>query len=167
MTEQHPWPQAPVPAATGDVWHWQLASVEANTRARADLRSRLGHPAAVGAGTDEARESLLLAFEELTSNARIHGRGHVRAAVVGSRPGWVLDVSDEAPDDPPRPAVGRDPSHGGMGLQLVAELAIEYGWERRLGRKHVWAILPSGIGPAGAIDASPPAAGFPQVPGPN
>ena len=31
-----------------------------------------------------------------------------------------------------------------MGLHLVAQLSTSYGWEKRPGRKHVWARLPSG-----------------------
>jgi anti-sigma regulatory factor (Ser/Thr protein kinase) len=58
--------------------------------------------------------------------------------------GWLLDLSDEAPDRPPVPAVDRDPALGGMGLHLVAQLSTDFGWERRPGRKHVWAKLPSG-----------------------
>jgi hypothetical protein len=56
----------------------------------------------------------------------------------------LLDLSDEAPDRPPIPAVDRDPALGGMGLHLVAQLSTTFGWEERPGRKHVWARLPSG-----------------------
>jgi hypothetical protein len=31
-----------------------------------------------------------------------------------------------------------------MGLHLVTQLSLSYGWEQRPGRKHVWARLPSG-----------------------
>jgi anti-sigma regulatory factor (Ser/Thr protein kinase) len=88
-------------------------------------------------------------FEELASNALRHGRGEVRALVVAGAWGWLLDLSDEAPDRPPVPAVDRDPALGGMGLHLVAQLSTDYGWEERPGRKHVWARIPSGIGPVG------------------
>jgi hypothetical protein len=33
-----------------------------------------------------------------------------------------------------------------MGLHLVAQLSTAYGYEKRPGRKHVWARLPSGKG---------------------
>jgi hypothetical protein len=74
----------------------------------------------------------------------------VRALVVAGTDGWLLDLSDEAPDRPPVPAVDRDPAFGGMGLHLVAQLSERYGWEQRPGRKHVWALLPNGLAPAGA-----------------
>jgi hypothetical protein len=64
--------------------------------------------------------------------------------VVAGPGGWLLDLSDEAPDRPPIPAVDRDPAFGGMGLHLVVQLSTAYGWEKRPGRKHVWARLPSG-----------------------
>ena len=68
-------------------------------------------------------------FEELASNALRHGGGDVRALVVAGPSGWLLDLSDEAPERPPVPAVDRDPALGGMGLHLVAQLSTDYGWE--------------------------------------
>ena len=157
MSGQQEWPDRPVPQGSGDAWHWQLRSPEALSRARGDLRARMAHPAQSGASTGEAREGLLLAFEELVSNAVVHGRGDVRAVVVAGRHGWLLDVSDEAPELLPVPATDRDPSLGGMGLPLVADLATEVGVEVRPGRKHVWATLPSGLqAPAGRQAAALP-----------
>src|SRR3954452_8046196 len=138
------WPSAPVPSVPGDVWHWQLESMPVVSRVRADLRARIAHPSVASGSTDDARDGLLLVFEELASNALRHGGGDVRAAVVSCDNGWLLDLSDEAPDRPPVPAVDRDPALGGMGLHLVAQLSTEYGWEGRPGRKHVWARIPSG-----------------------
>ena len=138
------WPCAPVPSVPGDVWHWQLSSMSLVSRVRSDLRARIAHPSVSSSSTDDARDGLLLVFEELASNALRHGGGDVRALVVAGSGGWLLDLSDEAPDRPPVPAVDRDPALGGMGLHLVAQLSMEYGWEGRPGRKHVWARLPSG-----------------------
>ena len=139
------WPCAPVPSVAGDVWHWQLESLPVVSRVRADLRARIAHPSVSSAWTEDARDGLLLVFEELASNALRHGGGDVRAVVVAAPWGWLLDLSDEAPQRPPVPAVDRDPALGGMGLHLVAQLSSEYGWEGRPGRKHVWARLPSGV----------------------
>jgi anti-sigma regulatory factor (Ser/Thr protein kinase) len=140
----HAWPSAPVPSVPGDVWHWQLEAMHVVSRVRSDLRARVAHPSVSSASTDDARDGLLLVFEELASNALRHGGGDVRALVVAGPGGWLLDLSDEAPDRPPVPAVDRDPALGGMGLHLVAQLSTTYGWEKRPGRKHVWARLPSG-----------------------
>jgi anti-sigma regulatory factor (Ser/Thr protein kinase) len=138
------WPSSPVPSVPGDAWHWQLDAMPVISRVRMDLRARIAHPSVASGSTEDARDGLLLAFEELASNALRHGGGDVRALIVASRGGWLLDLSDEAPDRPPIPAVDRDPALGGMGLHLVAQLSTEYGWERRPGRKHVWALLSSG-----------------------
>jgi anti-sigma regulatory factor (Ser/Thr protein kinase) len=138
------WPRTPVPSVPGDVWHWQLDSMPVLSRVRMDLRARIAHPSVASQSTEDARDGLLLVFEELASNAIRHGGGDVRALIVASRGGWLLDLSDEAPDRPPVPAVDRDPALGGMGLHLVAQLSTDYGWEGRPGRKHVWALLPSG-----------------------
>jgi len=138
------WPSAPVPSVPGDVWHWQLEAMHVVSRVRSDLRARIAHPSVSSASTEDARDGLLLVFEELASNALRHGGGDVRALVVAGPAGWLLDLSDEAPDRPPVPAIDRDPALGGMGLHLVAQLSSAYGWEKRPGRKHVWARLPSG-----------------------
>jgi hypothetical protein len=57
---------------------------------------------------------------------------------------YLIEVSDQAASSPPSPAVGRDPSEGGLGLYLIAEMATEHGWYVRDGHKHVWALLPRG-----------------------
>jgi hypothetical protein len=45
----------------------------------------------------------------------------------------------------PTPAVDRDPANGGMGLHLVARLAVAHGWYVDGHCKHVWACLPTTI----------------------
>ena len=97
---------------------------------------RLGLPDEVG---QDDVERLLLSFEELTSNGFRHGRGPVCVTVTQDATGWLIDVTDSAPEHRPAPAVGRDPAHGGMGLYLVARLSAAHGWWITRGRKHVWA----------------------------
>jgi anti-sigma regulatory factor (Ser/Thr protein kinase) len=134
----------PVPSVPGDVWHWQLASLPVVSRVRSDLRARIAHPSVSSGSTDDARDGLLLVFEELASNALRHGRGEVRALVVAGAWGWLLDLSDEAPDRPPVPAVDRDPALGGLGLHLITRLSAASGWAVDGTRKHVWAaVLPA------------------------
>lgn len=161
---QEAWPQSPVPSVSGDVWHWQLEAMHVVSRVRSDLRARVAHPSVSTTSTEDARDGLLLVFEELASNALRHGGGAVRALVVASDEGWLLDLSDEAPDRPPVPAVDRDPSLGGMGLHLVAQLSVDYGWECRPGRKHVWARLPSGLRPVEAGSEQVPEPRSPRLP---
>jgi anti-sigma regulatory factor (Ser/Thr protein kinase) len=162
--ESGTWPCTPVPSVAGDIWHWQLESMPVVSRVRADLRARVAHPSVSTGSTDDARDGLLLVFEELASNALRHGGGDVRALVVAGPWGWLLDLSDEAPDRPPIPAVDRDPALGGMGLHLVAQLSTDYGWEGRPGRKHVWARLPSGVGMQGRAEDRLPAPRSPEIP---
>ena len=122
------------------------STVWAGPATRADvtaLRRRLR--AAVAAGLapafsdDDDLERLLLAFEELVSNALRHGRPPARVSVTLTSAGWLLDVSDAATDRRPEVAVGRDPADGGLGLYLVARLCPAHGWQLADDRKHAWA----------------------------
>jgi anti-sigma regulatory factor (Ser/Thr protein kinase) len=126
------------------VWRWNLATIAELPAARAALRSRLGG-AGVPADEDALGERLVLAFDELASNALRHGESPVVATVVAGSGGWLLDVSDRAPDTMPTPAIGRDPAKGGMGLHMVARLAVAHGWYVDGSCKHVWACLPTVI----------------------
>ena len=97
---------------------------------------------AADAHVAELRDRLILALDEMASNALRHGGGRVRASVLTTDDAWLVEVSDQAETCPPAPAVGRDPSEGGLGLYLIAELATRHGWYVEDGCKHVWALLP-------------------------
>ncbi len=139
------WPCVPVPSVPGDVWHWQLETMHTVSRVRSDLRARIAHPSVSSGSTDDARDGLLLVFEELASNALRHGEAPVVATVVSGSGGWLIDVSDRAPESLPAPAVDRDPAQGGLGLHLVARLSVAHGWYVDGGCKHVWACLPTTV----------------------
>jgi hypothetical protein len=66
----------------------------------------------------------------------------VRASVQHTPDSWLVEVRDAAAGDPPQPAVDRDPSQGGLGLYLIAEMADAHGWHLDDGHKCVWALLP-------------------------
>jgi signal transduction histidine kinase len=104
------WPSAAVPTEDGDVWRWELPTVHDASRVRMDLRARLAHPSLASRSTEDAREGLLLVFEELSSNALRHGGGSVVALIVALPTGWLIVLTDGAPDNPPQPAVDRDPA---------------------------------------------------------
>jgi two-component sensor histidine kinase len=87
-------------------------------------------------------DQLILALDEMASNALRHGGGSVEATARLTGDSYLLQVSDSATSAPPAPAVGRDPSEGGLGLYLIAELSTRHGWYVGGGRKHVWALLP-------------------------
>ncbi|MFW3171731.1 ATP-binding protein [Geodermatophilus sp. CPCC 206100] len=130
------WPSATPPPCHPDL-SWDLDDVAELPRVRGELRRHLDDP-----GLTDLRDRLVLALDEMASNALRHGGGGVVRAVVGSTgDGWLIEVSDRAAATPPAPAVGRDPSEGGLGLYLIAELAVRHGWYVGDGAKHVWALL--------------------------
>ncbi|MGK5112588.1 MULTISPECIES: ATP-binding protein [unclassified Geodermatophilus] len=132
------WPSA-TPPTSRDGLDWQLDDVAELPAVRAALRRYLAGP-----DLADLRDRLVLALDELASNALRHGGGGgVRAAVGVTVDGWLIEVSDRAAASPPAPAVGRDPSEGGLGLYLIAELASEHGWYVTADAKHVWAVLRS------------------------
>jgi anti-sigma regulatory factor (Ser/Thr protein kinase) len=139
------WPLRPLPDGRGEVWRWDLRGLAELAAARAGLRSRLSGVGFPGPDEDNAGERLVLAFDELASNALRHGESPVVATVVAGSGGWLLDVSDRAPETMPAPAIDRDPAKGGMGLHLVARLSVAHGWYVDEGCKHVWACLPTAV----------------------
>ncbi|HEY0506511.1 MAG TPA: ATP-binding protein, partial [Blastococcus sp.] len=92
----------------------------------------------------DLRDQLILALDEMASNALRHGGGGVQAAVRATPDAYLIEVSDQAVSSPPSPAVGRDPSEGGLGLYLIAEMSTAHGWYVSDGHKYVWALLPRG-----------------------
>ena len=139
------WPLRALPDGRGEVWRWQLGTLAELPGARSALRSRLGAAGFPDEGRDASGEQLVLAFDELASNALRHGETPVVATVVAGSGGWLLDVSDRAKESMPEPTVDRDPAQGGMGLQLVARLSVAHGWYVDGSDKHVWACLPSTV----------------------
>jgi anti-sigma regulatory factor (Ser/Thr protein kinase) len=138
------WPSARPPRAT-DGLSWTLSDISQLPDVRAELR-RHAADAALDTGSDSAdlRERLVLVLDEMASNALRHGGGEVAASVRLTDESYLVEVSDGAVDLPPSPAIGRDPSQGGLGLYLIAELATDHGWYPGAGVKYVWALLPRG-----------------------
>jgi anti-sigma regulatory factor (Ser/Thr protein kinase) len=138
------WPSASPPPATPAL-RWELRDVAELPRVRAELRRHATARAVTDARIDpDLRDQLVLALDEMASNALRHGGGDVRAAVRTTPDAFLIEVSDAAADAPPSPAVDRDPSEGGLGLYLIAELSTAHGWYVRGGAKYVWALLPRG-----------------------
>jgi anti-sigma regulatory factor (Ser/Thr protein kinase) len=112
---------------------------------RAELRRHATALHRARAGNADLRDQLVLALDEMASNALRHAGGsRIVATVALTDDAYLIRVSDSAPAAPPAPAVGRDPSEGGLGLYLIAELATDHGWYVAGGAKHVWALLPRG-----------------------
>ncbi|MDP9391982.1 MAG: ATP-binding protein [Actinomycetota bacterium] len=134
------WPSASPPEGSAAL-NWKLREVAELPRIRAELRRYATGPAAEPMDPD-LLDQLILALDEMASNALRHGGGSVEATVRLVEDSYLLEVSDSATSAPPAPAVGRDPSEGGLGLYLIAELSTEHGWHVSNGHKHVWALLP-------------------------
>jgi anti-sigma regulatory factor (Ser/Thr protein kinase) len=134
------WPSASPPQGAAAL-HWRLREVAELPRIRAELRRYATGPGAEPMDPD-LLDQLILALDEMASNALRHGGGSVEATVRETRDAYLLEVSDSATGAPPAPAVGRDPSEGGLGLYLIAELSTNHGWYVSDGHKHVWAVLP-------------------------
>ena len=131
------WPSAsPPPAAPALTW--TLRDIAELPAVRAQLRR---HTVADASDADML-DQLVLALDEMASNALRHGGGEVRATVRLTDDAFLIEVSDQAATAPPTPAVGRDPSEGGLGLYLIAEMATEHGWYTEGSTKFVWALLP-------------------------
>ena len=131
------WPSASPPPATPALT-WHLQDVAELPSIRAQLRR---HVTAQQPDPD-LLDQLVLALDEMASNALRHGGGGVQATVRLTDDAYLIEVSDRAASAPPTPAVGRDPSQGGLGLYLIAEMATEHGWYVQDGHKFVWALLP-------------------------
>ena len=134
------WPSASPPQAR-PLLAWELEDVAELPAVRADVRRELT-AGAQGSVTPDLIDRLVLALDEMASNALRHGGGDVRAAIGSTGSAYLIQVADQAVHTPPSPAVGRDPSFGGLGLYLIAELADAHGWYVASGQKHVWALLP-------------------------
>ena len=131
----------PEPGPGPGIGRWVPAGPADLTADRRQLAAAL-HDGARPPGAEEgAVERLLLAYEELASNAVRHGRSPVEVTVTSSDTSWLLEVSDAAADRPPSPAIGRDPARGGLGLYLVARLCDAHGWTTDGHRKTVWARI--------------------------
>jgi anti-sigma regulatory factor (Ser/Thr protein kinase) len=137
------WPSSSPPSAE-PLLAWSLRDIAELPRVRAELRHRTGALGTETPASADLRDQLILALDEMASNALRHGGGQVLAAVRTTADAYLIEVSDQAASAPPSPAVGRDPSEGGLGLYLIAEMSTAHGWYVSNGHKHVWALLPRG-----------------------
>jgi two-component sensor histidine kinase len=136
------WKTAREPTGFCELWCEELGSAAALAGLRRRLRSTTtGSSTVTQPEREHWSERLVLIADELTSNALRHAGGPVATALsrVGDR--WMVAVSDHSPGTPPEPAQGRDPAQGGLGLHLIADLAVRHGWFADRGVKTVWAVV--------------------------
>ena len=126
------------PPAAEQLLQWQLGDVAELPAMRGEVRRTL-EPSI----DSDALDQIILALDEMASNALRHGgAGPVEASVRTTDTGYLIEVTDSAAAQPPTPAIDRDPSEGGLGLYLIARMALRHGWYASARAKHVWALLP-------------------------
>lgn len=139
------WLEAQPPPAS-DCTSWSPRHLRDLPAVRREFRA---WTTAAGDSSSELRENRVeesvLALDELMSNALRHGRAPIEVRVCLSRGGVLLQVADRAAEDPPRPTSTRDPGDGGMGLGIIADLALDCGWFAADEQKVVWAVMPSSV----------------------
>ena len=136
------WESARVPTGFHELWCAELGSAVDLARLRRRLReATTGSPVVLRPEQEHWAERLVLIADELTSNALRHGGGPVATALSRIGNHWMVSVSDHKPESPPEPAHGRDPALGGLGLHLIADLALRHGWFAERGSKTVWAVV--------------------------
>jgi len=139
------WQSARLPQGYRELWCQELHSLAELRALRARLRRTLTGSATVAHPEREHwSERLVLVADELTSNALRHGGAPVATALSRLADRWLVCVNDSSTAVPPQPAQGRDPTLGGFGLYLVADLSAAHGWWLDRGAKSVWAVLDGG-----------------------
>jgi hypothetical protein len=136
------WESAPQPSGFHELWSEELGSDAGLAPLRRRLRaSTTGSPTVTDPEREQWSERLVLIADELTSNALRHGGRPVATALSRVGDQWMVTVNDRSPDVPPVPAHGRDPRRGGLGLFMIADLAVRHGWFAHHGSKTVWAVV--------------------------
>ena len=136
------WQSARVPTGFRELWCAELRSAVDLAALRRRLReATTGSPTVVRPEDEHWAERLVLIADELTSNALRHGGGPVATALSRVGDQWMVSVSDHSPEIPPEPAKDRDPALGGLGLHLIADLAVRHGWFADRASKTVWAVV--------------------------
>lgn len=147
------WQCRAVPPGFATVWHHDLHSPAELAHLRTRLRTELtGSSVVAHLEREHWSERMVLIVDELASNGLRHGGPPVAATLSRSGDHWMIAITDSAAGQPPQPAQGRDPGHGGFGLYLVADLADHHGWSRAPSTKIVWAVISTQHGEQQAED---------------
>jgi anti-sigma regulatory factor (Ser/Thr protein kinase) len=112
-------------------------------------------------GCTDADDATLV-LSELVTNAMVHARAGCTIEMQYDEDLLRLDVRDPSPAPPVIGAVRPD-NVGGRGLQLVATIAEEWGWEPTDSGKRVWANLVAPAPPATARSSARGSNGKPAI----
>jgi serine/threonine-protein kinase RsbW len=128
----------PVPSV--EVAQWVLDSFTELRSLRSSLHQALtGEPLPDGGFLDEVPEKVAVVATELATNAIAHARPPTVVRLRRTDDSFILDVADDEPATSPEYAEDRPLGAGGLGLQLVRDLALDIGWYIDGSVKHVWA----------------------------
>jgi serine/threonine-protein kinase RsbW len=131
------------PAPSTEVARWVLDSFTELRLLRASLHKALtGEPLPEGGVLDEVPEKVAVVATELATNALAHARPPTVVRLCRTEATFILDVTDDQPATSPEFAENRPMGAGGLGLQLVRDLARGMGWYVEGTVKHVWAQFP-------------------------
>jgi hypothetical protein len=131
------------PTPNAEVARWVLDSFAELRSLRSSLHQALtGEQLPVGGHLDEVPEKVAVVATELATNALAHARPPTTVQLCRTDEAFILDVADEYPAAFPEFAQDRPPGAGGLGLQLVRDLALDIGWYIDGDVKHVWACFP-------------------------
>lgn len=129
---------------------WSLRTLVDLADARPDIRSHLTEqfPPVVTDGGEGIERALLVA-DEMASNGIRHAGPPVRLTIsLGEGSSClVISVADRTPELLPAPDRHRDPTQGGLGLQMIAAFSNRHGWSPDGQGKTVWATLPASADP--------------------
>src|SRR5690349_14883758 len=104
-----PWARSPRPARGPELrvlGRWRPSRAADVTAGRLQLDAALHDGARPSGAAEGGVERLLLAFEELVSNAVRHGRPPIEVMVTAAGHFWLLEVTDAAGSSPPTPDPG-------------------------------------------------------------
>jgi serine/threonine-protein kinase RsbW len=128
------------PAPSVEVAQWALDSFTELRSLRSSLRKALtGEPLPEGGFLDEVPEKVAVVATELATNAIAHARPPTVVQLRRTDDSFILDVADDDSAALPEYAEDRPLGAGGLGLQLVRDLALDIGWYIDGSVKHVWA----------------------------
>jgi hypothetical protein len=131
------------PAPNVEVALWVLDSFTELRSLRSSLHKALtGQPLPEGGFLDAVPEKIAVVATELATNAIAHARPPTTVQLCRTDDSFILDVADDESAASPVYAEDRSPGAGGLGLQLVRDLASDLGWYIDGSVKHIWAQFP-------------------------
>ena len=138
------WPSASPPPAVARA-HLEPAGRRRAARASAPQLRRHAAPGPPTAPDADLRDQLVLALDEMASNALRHGGGEVRATVRLTDDAYLIEVSDQARRAPrrPRPSAAT-PARAASGSTSSPRWPPSTAGTSSDGHKYVWALLPRG-----------------------